>query len=213
MSVDAAAMQGGCQFRGRGLAAGLRLERQSAHGVAYVLHCPRAHVRWRSQGRVSSNPSRYERTRCFRRGWIFERVGWSTMAVILAAAAVGLFGGDGWLAESEAAAGDDLIVRYSRFCRARSPVELTVEWVPRTPEPKLWIARSYLDEFEIEEIHPAPSAVTLQTDRVDYAFRSGRPAARVEVTFRLKAEHGGPYRGRIGVDDGLEVEVRQLVFP
>jgi hypothetical protein len=162
---------------------------------------------------MPSNPSRYERTRCFRRGWVFERVGWGTMALVLAAAAVGLFGGRGWLSETEAVAGDDLIVRYSRFCRARSPIELTVEWLPRAPEPKLWIARSYLDEFEIEEIRPAPSAVTLETDRMHYAFRSSRPAARVEVMFRLKAEHGGRYRGRIGVDDELEVEVRQLVFP
>jgi hypothetical protein len=162
---------------------------------------------------MSSNPSRYERTRCFRRGWVFERVGWVAMAVVLVAAVIGLFGGPGWLSETEAAIGDELIVKYSRFCRAHSPIELTVVWVPRTQEPALWIARSYLDEFEIEEIRPTPSAVTLETDRIHYAFRSSRPAARVEVTFRLKAEHGGRYRGRIGVDDGLDVEVRQLVFP
>src|SRR5688572_13690542 len=161
---------------------------------------------------MSSNPSRYERTRCFRRGWVFERVGWVAMAAILAAAVVGLFG-DGWLSESEAAVGDELIVRYSRFCRAHSPTELTVAWLPRGQEPTLWIARSYLGEFAIQEIRPTPSAVTLEADRIRYAFRSSQLGARVEVTFRLKAEHGGPYRGRIGVDDGLDVEVRQLVFP
>ncbi|HSC15908.1 MAG TPA: hypothetical protein VLI71_12360 [Gammaproteobacteria bacterium] len=159
-----------------------------------------------------SNPSRYERTRCFRRGWMFERVGWIAMAAILAAAVVGLFG-HGWLSESESAAGDALIVKYSRFCRAHSPLELSVDWLPRGQEPTLWIARSYLDEFEIEEIRPTPSAVTLEADRIHYAFRSSQPGARVEVMFRLKAEHGGPYRGRIGVDGGLDVEVRQLVFP
>ena len=161
---------------------------------------------------MSSNPSRYERTRCFRRGWIFERVGWIAMAAILAAAAVGLFG-HGWLSESESAAGDELIVRYTRFGRAHSPIELSVDWLPRGQEPTLWIARSYLDEFEIEEIRPTPSAVTLDAGRIRYSFRSSPPGARVEVKFRLKAQHGGPYRGRIGVDDGLDVEVRQLVFP
>jgi hypothetical protein len=160
---------------------------------------------------MSSNPSRYERTRCFRWGWVFERIGWIAMAAILAAAVVGLFG-HGWLSESEAAVGDELIVKYSRFCRAHSPIELTVDWVPRGEQPTLWIARSYLDEFEIEEIRPTPSAVTLEADRIRYAFRSSEPGARAAVTFRLKAERGGPYRGRIGVH-GLDVEVRQLVFP
>ena len=161
---------------------------------------------------MSSNPSRYERTRCFRRGWVFERAGWLAMAVILAAAALGFFG-HGWLSETEIAVGDQLIVKYARFCRAHSPIELAVDWLPAGQEPTLWISRSYLDEFKITEIRPTPSAVTLGADRIHYAFRSSNPAARVEVTFMLKPEHGGPYRGRIGVDDGLGVEVRQLVFP
>ena len=134
------------------------------------------------------------------------------MAAILVAAVVGLFG-DGWLGDSEAAVGDELIVKYSRFCRAHTPIDLIVEWAPRAEEPTLWIARSYLDEFEIEEIRPTPSAVTLEADRIRYAFRSSPRAARVQVAFRLKAERGGRYRGRIGIDAGPDVEVRQLVFP
>jgi hypothetical protein len=203
MSIDAAAMQGGCQLRSA-------FERSTAWhmsctaGVRICAGDPKSGM--------SSTPSRHERTRCFRRGWVFERAGWIAMAAVLAAAAVGLFG-NGWLSESEAAVGDELIVKYSRFCRAHSPIELTVDWVPRGQGPTLWIARAYLENFEIEEIRPTPSAVTLEGDRIRYAFRSSEPGARVEVTFRLKAERGGPYRGRIGVDDGLDVEVRQLVFP
>jgi hypothetical protein len=161
---------------------------------------------------MASDPSRYERTLCVRRGWVLERVGWIAMAAILAAAAAGLFG-HGWLGETEAVAGDELTVEYSRFCRAHSPVELVVDWLPRGQEPALWISRSYLDEFGIAEIRPAPSAVTLDPDRIYYAFRSSTPGARVRVTFMLKAEHGGPYLGRIGVDDGRDVEIRQFVFP
>jgi hypothetical protein len=161
---------------------------------------------------MASNPSRYERTRCLRRNWVFERVGWIAMAAILAAASVGLFG-DGWLSESEAAVGDELVVKYSRFCRAHSPVELSVGWLPRGQEPRLWISRAFLDGFEVAEIRPTPSAVTLAPDRMYYAFRSSQPGTPVEVTFMLKAQHGGLYRGRVGSDDGLDLEIRQLVFP
>ena len=135
------------------------------------------------------------------------------MAAIVAAAFGGVFGGPGWLSESEAAVGDELLVRYPRFSRASSPIELTVEWASRADEPALWIARSYLDQFEIEEIRPSPSAVTLDGDRIRYAFRAGDSVRRAAVTFRLKAERGGAHRGRIGVDEGLAVELRQLVFP
>ena len=179
--------------------------------MAYVLHRG-AHVRRRSVSGMASDPSRYERARCFRRGWVFERVGWIAMAAILAAAAVGLFG-HGWLSEAEVAAGDALTVKYSRFYRAHSPIELAFDWSPRGQEPALWISRSYLDVFEIAEIRPTPSAVTQEPDRIYYAFRSSKPGARVAVTFMLKAEHGGSLRGRMGVDGGLDVEIRQLVFP
>jgi hypothetical protein len=161
---------------------------------------------------MASNPSRYERTRCFRRAWVFERVGWIVMAAILVAAAVGLFG-HGWLSDAKAGAGDELVVDYSRFGRAHSPIELAVEWLARGQEPTLWISRPYLDEFEITEIRPTPSAVTLEPDRIVYAFRSGTPEARLAVTFMLKAEHGGRYRGRIGAGDGPAVEIRQFLVP
>jgi hypothetical protein len=161
---------------------------------------------------MALNSSRYERTRCLRRGWVFERAGWIAMAVFLAGAVAGLFG-HGFLSETEAAVGDALTVNYSRLCRAHSPIELAVDWLPSAEEPALWISRSYLDEFEIEEIRPTPSAVTLEPDRIHYAFRSGKPGTRVEVTFMLKAKHGGPYRGHLGVEGGVDVEIRQFVFP
>jgi len=162
--------------------------------------------------RMAFPPSRYERTRCIRRSWTFERAGWLAMAIALLAAAAGLFGGGG-LSDSEARAGDELTVKYPRFFRAHGPFELAVDWLPRHQQASLWISRAFLDDFEIVEIQPIPSAVTASRDRIYYAFGESEPSARVGVTFRLRSERGGTFRGRIGSADDLDVEIRQFAFP
>lgn len=161
---------------------------------------------------MAEGPSRYEHTRCFRRGWVFERIGWIAMAATMIATAAGLFG-NGLLSRSEATAGEALTLRYPRFCRAQAPHDLVIEWLPRREEATLWFSRSYLDDFEIQEIRPTPAAVIADAERIYYTFRAREPRARVGVRFTLKPEHGGSFRGRIGSDDELNVEVRQFVFP
>lgn|SRR6185503_3805620 len=161
---------------------------------------------------MPSTPSRFERTRCFRLGWIFERVGWSAMAAVLIAAAAGLFG-NGWLSGREVDAGGVLTAKYPSFCRAHAPLELAVEWLPRQEQAALWISRSYLDGFEIAEIRPTPSGVTVDADRMHYTFRTAKPHTPVSVTFMLKPKRGGSFIGRVGLEDELDVEIRQFVFP
>jgi hypothetical protein len=159
---------------------------------------------------MASSPSRYERTRCVRRGWLFERVGWVAMAVIVTAAALGVFGG-GWLSRAEAKAGDSLAVRYSRYARVGAPLEVVVEWLPGQ-QPTLWLARSYLDAFAVQEIRPTPATVTAAADRLYYEFRALERQRRVQVTFTLEPKRGGAVSGRIGAGE-LDVGVRQFVFP
>jgi hypothetical protein len=161
---------------------------------------------------MPSIPSRFERTRCFRLGWVFERVGWIAMAAVLIAALAGLFG-NGWLSEREVSAGGALTAKYPRFCRAHAPLELAVEWLPRQEPAALWISRSYLDGFEIAEIRPTPSGVTVDAGRIHYTFHTARPHAPVSVTFTLKPKRGGSFVGRVGLQDELDVEVRHFVFP
>jgi hypothetical protein len=161
---------------------------------------------------MPARPSRYEHTRCFRRGWVFERVGWVTIGATLVAAALGLFG-NGWLSGAEATAGEGFTVQYRRFCRARTPLELTIEWQPPAQDAALWIARPYLDRFEIEEIRPAPLGASIGRDRVYYTFKTLEPGQSVAVRFTLKPAQAGSVIGHIGSDGGLAVEIRQLVFP
>jgi hypothetical protein len=134
------------------------------------------------------------------------------MAAASIAAAVGLFGNGPW-SGGQATARDALIVHYPRFSRAHAPLELSVEWLPRQQDAELWIARSYLDNFDVEEILPTPAGVTIGASRIYYTFRVREPVARIRARFGLRPKHGGRISGRMGSDDELEVEVRQFVFP
>jgi len=125
---------------------------------------------------------------------------------------LGIFGG-GWFSRVEVKTGGALTVEYSRVSRARSPDVLRVNWRPRGEQSELWITRAYLEDFEIKEIRPAPAAVSIDHDRIYYTFRTREPAARAEVRFILKPERGGTIRGRVGCSNGLEVDIRQFVFP
>jgi hypothetical protein len=156
--------------------------------------------------------SRYERTRCFRLGWLFERSGWAAMALIIGGAAAGVFGG-GALSSVEASAGETLTVRYPRFARAHAPLEVEVEWTPLERSAAIWIARAYLEEFEVEEVLPAPAETTFDGRRIYYMFRAAAPNERVRVAFRLRPERGGRLVGSLGIGAEASVELRQLVFP
>lgn len=155
--------------------------------------------------------SRYERTRCYRRNWLFERVGWLVMAAFVAAAVAGVFGG-GWLS-SVRTTREGLTVEYPRFARAQSPLKLTVEWQASQPETVLWIARSYVDRFDVEEVRPTPAAVAIGADRMYYTFRTRDAGTRAAASFSLKARRAGVLRGSLGVERGPELETRQWVFP
>lgn len=155
--------------------------------------------------------ARSEITRCYRLGWLLERAGWIAMAATICASVLGLFG-NGWLSV-ETAGNDAMKVRYPRFARAHTPLDFSVEWPARQPEAVLSIERAYLDHFAIEEVRPPPATVTFDRERLRYSFRVSESQMSVAVEFRLRAEHGGRLVGSFRFDEGLEVEVRQFVFP
>ena len=167
---------------------------------------------------MAANFSRYQLTRCHRMGWTLERIGWGFMAATMLAAAVGLFGG-GWLSTAETSGSGAAAVRYPRFGRAHSPFELQIGWSagardaagPR--DAVLWIDRAYLDDFAIEEVRPAPLAVTLDSQRIQYSFRVSEPNVRVAVEFTLRAKHGGVFSGSLGFGEEFGLTVRQYIFP
>jgi protein-L-isoaspartate(D-aspartate) O-methyltransferase len=160
---------------------------------------------------MADSLSRYERTRCQRLGWVFERTGWVLMALIVAAAVAGVFGG-GSMSYVEVTVGE-VAARYPRFARADAPLDLVVEWTPQARDATIWVSRAYLEQFAVEEVRPPPSGTTLSSERIYYTFRTERAGDRIRVVFRLRPDHGGRLGGSLGLDAEPTIELRQLIFP
>ncbi|HWP35669.1 MAG TPA: hypothetical protein VNM66_08735 [Thermodesulfobacteriota bacterium] len=148
-----------------------------------------------------------------RRLWTLQRIGWGAMALVVAAALLGLFG-SGPL--SRAAAGDErsLRVTYERFARREAATELTLRVAAGAPERvRVWFDRSYLDRFAVEAIAPRPESEDQGPERVVYVFRVGAAEAPVAVTFGLRPRRAGLAHARVGVVAGPSLAFRQFVYP
>ena len=159
---------------------------------------------------MAASFTRFQHTRCFRRGWLFERLGWALMALAIAAAAIGLFGG-GWLSSAEEVRGD-ASVRYPRFARARAPFVISVGWRAKD-EAVVSLDRAYLDHFSITEVRPTPSSEAVDAHRVHYSFDTRDEAGPLSAEFELRARRGGRFNGSIGIAAEPAIPVRQFIFP
>jgi hypothetical protein len=150
-----------------------------------------------------------------RRSFYVQRAGWIVMSLIVAAAATGLLG-SGPLGKAMVAAPGAFTVKYERLTRYQAEQTLQIQLQPAVTgrrEARLWISRRFLDSSKIETVVPAPVRVEGSADRVYYVFHMAKPGDPLLVSFNIQAEQIGLVDGRVGVDDGHEVTLKQFVYP
>ena len=151
-----------------------------------------------------------------RRTWRFERAGWSVLALILAAALLGLFGPGLFGTARASAANGMLTVEYLRFLRAESPQSIRVTIRPQNPPDGrfgIWIDAAYVHRATIERITPEPAEVQTGAERITFQFAWDGVPGPVTVTFALNPDATGRLHGRIGTTDGAVTDIRQFVHP
>ena len=146
----------------------------------------------------------------------FERIGWAAMALLLAAALLGLLG-NGPL--STATAGDDgdpIRVRYGRLDRNSNPTSFTIFLAPEAaPEgqARIWLGREWASGLLVESVVPEPESVEVAPDRIVYTFAVQPGSGTVKIVFNLEYDGWGWLTGEIGLDGGASQTFRQLVYP
>ncbi len=108
-----------------------------------------------------------------------------------------------------------LRLEYSRFVRYRAPEVLTVQVDPGVSGEtlQLWVDRAYLEDFELQQIVPAPDQTRLLPDRILYEFQAQPGDGPLRVTFQLRPQAAGSRSGRVGLEGGDTVTFRQFVYP
>ncbi|HEU4616679.1 MAG TPA: hypothetical protein VFV10_01495 [Gammaproteobacteria bacterium] len=151
-----------------------------------------------------------------RRHWLYERIVWSLMALVVVAEILGAFGG-GVLSRATAGSPErGLAVEYSRVWRKNAPTDLRFR-MPRAPadggELTLWIARRYLDKLDVDEITPEPERVEVGADRLTYVFNAHEPGIPAEILFEIEPQTWGRLHAAAGLEGGAQVAFTQTIFP
>jgi hypothetical protein len=153
--------------------------------------------------------------------WVFERLGWVLMFVILLGAVVGVVG-RGFILKSTTASPERwMSVEYEPVERFRSPFTVTVRvgppvgaWAASPPEDfvRVWVHSDYLHRVEIGSITPPPVAVEAAADKLIYVFAPARDSAGA-FSFNLTPVEGGRIQGEIGLIGGKSVQFEQFIRP
>lgn len=142
--------------------------------------------------------------------WRIERIAWMLGALLLLAAAAGLFG-SGPLSSTEAAAGPARLA-YERFLRYGAPhrLRLSVETGDRDVL-RIQLPREYLSHMRIDHVFPEPRRVVSRGDwvRCDIAVA---PGSRAEIVFQLEPARRGVVRGSVRVA-GERLRLWHFVYP
>lgn len=150
------------------------------------------------------------------RSWMFQRLGWGVMALVITGALLGLFG-PGPLSRDIAGSPDSPIrVEYHRFWRMQSPMTLRVLLGPAPPgetQARVWLERAYMEGMRVEHVTPQPERVEAGPERLTYVFALGGPVGPTAVTFVMQPESPGVLHGRAGLASGEVVDFRQWVYP
>jgi hypothetical protein len=145
-----------------------------------------------------------------KRSWTVQRIGWVIMALVLAAALLGLFGA-GPLSRATAGTEDEALwVEYDRFSRLLKTTDLKVHATSESGEVRLWISREYLEKVEISHITPTEDSAEAAQDGVFYVFQSAEP---LTIVIHLRAAQAGLISGEMRLDGGPSQEFTQFIYP
>jgi hypothetical protein len=151
-----------------------------------------------------------------RRGWIFERIGWLAMFLIVLAALAGLIGNGPLSSDSAAAQDESLTVEYDRFQHYHHQETLTVRIAGEAAgqnEVRLWFDQKFLSEIEIKRISPEPSDALVGNGRHVFVFPVADQGKSTEIIFHFEPDKIGAIHGHLGIEDRDDVQFVLFTYP
>ena len=151
-----------------------------------------------------------------RRSWKVQRVAWVLMALFVLVAVLGLLGGGGPLSSTTGGSeADGLRIEYDRFLRQGKPssFDIRAQAAEGENQLRLWIERSYLSSFQLEQIVPEPSQTETHSEQLIFTFDLTQPGDSIELNFELRPERVGSISGKVGIEDGPALEINHFIYP
>lgn len=143
-----------------------------------------------------------------RRQWLFERLSWVLMLLIVIGAIAGLFGEGLWSETHKQ--NTTIAVSYDTFARKDAPTSVTVSLKGGS---KLVLDQTFLRSYKVESIHPEPAETTYGEGKIHYSFSSTQNAQNQEIVFRLQPNDIGVIKKLLGTEKEGGVTLHQIVYP
>ena len=145
-----------------------------------------------------------------------RRVAWAVLALLVIAALLGLFGGQGlYSATTTRTADAALELHYERLTRLSAPAVLDIRVAPehvRAGRIRLQLDREYTRAARIERITPAPLRVESGGPGLRYEF-AGDAGSPARIVFHMQMEDIGALRGKLTLLPDHSLAFTQIVYP
>ncbi len=148
--------------------------------------------------------------------WRIGRVAWVLGAVLIVAAAAGLFGNGPLSHRTASTSGRALALDYQRFVRNGGTTSLVVRIAPGQSEEgkvEIWISEQYLGNVQVEQVTPKAESRQFHDQGVAFSFEVSDPQSQVEVRFHLRPDDIGPQHGQVGLGDRQPLRFSQFFYP
>ena len=141
------------------------------------------------------------------KGWIFQRMGWALLLIILVCSLLGLFG-NGILSE-EIIVKDESSIMFERYARRDNDAEMKI-WTPQSSGTiKVSLSPVFTKNFKVENMSPEPREQMIKNGFATYEFAAQEQA---EITFFLTARQAGNVQSTVIVND-TEFQLKQFIYP
>lgn len=149
------------------------------------------------------------------RAWRVERVGWTVMALVIAAALAGVLGPGPFSKTELSDRSVKMKAEFNRFERYQSPVILKVRIDPAVvsgEEVPLTLNRGFVDEVEMKHIDPEPERIETSGAHLNYYFAasSNSPA---HITFHYEPNRFGKMPVELSAGQNIKLSFEQFYFP
>lgn len=158
--------------------------------------------------RIETDLELKEDIRLHERGWLWQRIGWFFILLLVILAATGFFG-DGVVSKKNIM-GAQTTLAYERFYRKEARMEIKVGLrQPGGTHASVSFPNSYLEQFRIESIQPEPKEILLRGNSTHYLFPG---TDSMTLVFYLIPQSSGSVSGTIGINN-RPYPITHFIYP
>ena len=148
-----------------------------------------------------------------KREWVFQRLGWVALLLLIVASGVGLLGPGMASRSTSTEPSSGLQIEHYRLVHRQAPVDITARLEQSNAEEQsIWIGAGLLERMTIESMVPEPIRVEADSEGSRFVIAT-TPGAPASFRLSVRYERCGTAKGRIGRNAAESLDLETFVYP